>query len=172
MPKPLILALLVSSIALAEKNWEPVTTEKNPDCETAKCIVQEGESKFELTLKTSTKRGLLLLEAIALQNLSTKSVQEFHLKEVNGIEGGQNDYFRIFKVSLRQGGFVELAVHAYNSARGGPMYYYFVFDPKKGSFVDNGDPLPKLKYEGKTKHFVSVLDGQVYNFKDLKFTAD
>jgi hypothetical protein len=160
-----IFGLAFSPLSFAKIEWSALTTEKNPDCEVAECFVKEEQVQFQVTFKTEAKLNLTNLKQIEIKNLNSGRVQSIPLGEVNGL-GGNGAYFKVYKISLRGGNLLDLAIHAYNSARAGPTYYYFIYDKVHQQFVVSDTTVPKLVFDPKTKHFLAGIQEVPYKIDE------
>jgi hypothetical protein len=167
----LVLSLwFTSSAARTAQAWEAVTSKKRPSCDSENpCRVLESNGSFEVKFTVEPKGALKTLRKVEIKNLKTGAIQPFELPEVNNID--EKDLFELFKMKLRPSHDVDLALRAYNSAREGATYYYFVYDREGQKFVLSESTFPKLAFDAKSKKYRTELQGAEYELgKDLKFT--
>lgn len=165
----LLLFGLIAQASGAPK-WAAITSKVQPDCGSqSPCRILEGNSSFEAILKPAIEKSKNVLRKLQIRSLKSGDVQEFELVEMNNIAG--DDFFALYKVQMRPGGAIDLALHAYDSAREGEVYYYFLYDPVKQQFVMSEGTFPKLIYEAKSKYFVSEFQGAKFVLeKSLQFS--
>jgi hypothetical protein len=168
--KYVCFTLVLFSAAANCASWEPLTSKSHPDCSAkAPCHVIEPNGTFDVTLTTEPRGTMKKLVKVDIKDLKSDSRQTFALDEANNID--ENDFYGIFHIAVRAGKEFDFAIHAFNSAREGKVYYYFLYDAAQRKFVMSDGTIPKLLVDPKTKQFVSDLQSTKYKLgKDLKFT--
>ena len=143
-----IITFLVCSTALAQSaapSWDQVTSEKKKSCTKAlPCYVKDKKSdvQFKVIFHTATEEDVTLIKEIEIKNMKNDKVSKFSPEDVAGVLDGES--FQLFSPDVNDDGAMDLALFASSSARGGPMFYYFIQDPKKGQFVMTKDTIPEL----------------------------
>lgn len=144
------------SISFVHAEWTQVkgtcSGDKSP------CRVLQGNNSFDVKFEVSQAEGLKRLEKVMIRNLKNGETQSFEVEGVSDIKPNQN--FRIYRVNLRPGEQKDLALHAFNSAREGETFYYFLYDSKTGQYKMTDDTYPKLI--PKADALVSELQGTKY----------
>ncbi|HWU44488.1 MAG TPA: hypothetical protein VN132_13650 [Bdellovibrio sp.] len=166
----LIFALLCTLSNLANAaGWEPVTTKKRPDCTAeSPCRVMESNAVFEVIMNSQMREGMKVMHEIEIKNLKNGSIEKYKVDEMNNI--GEKEFFELSKIQLKE--YAGLALYAYNSAREGKAFYYFLYDAAKQKFVQSESTFPKLSYDPKVKAFVTPVEGSKYVVdKNLKLIS-
>jgi hypothetical protein len=166
----LIFALLCTFSFLAQAaTWEPVTSRKRPECAgEAPCRVMEKNAVFEVILNPQMRDGMKVMHEIEIKNLKDGSIVKYKVDEMNNI--GDKEFFELYKVQLKD--HSGLALYAYNSAREGKSFYYFLYDAAKQKFIQSESTYPKLTFDPKAKAFVTPVEGSQYVVdKNLKLIA-
>jgi hypothetical protein len=154
-------------------SFDAITTKAHPGCDDSSfCRVIESNGTFEVTMAPQVKHSLKVLKKLTIRNLKTGGVQDFALAEMNGLEG--DAFFELYKIGFRPGiKDTDLVLHAYNSAREGPSYYYFLYDSSKQSFVMSDGTFPRLVYDSKSKTYRTAYHHIPYVLgKDLKLNPE
>lgn len=174
----LVALFLTAAPALAEDRWASLTSRQNPKCSDQNpCRVSNDGLTFsiefspiEFSFGRKTKQKL---EEIRIKQISTNTaeVQSYALAEMNYL--APDNYYKLYKIRLRPNGKTDLALQAYSSAHEGPLYYYFLFDLKTKGFVISESPVPKLKYDAKSRRYISELGEVPYTLdQNLQFKAE
>jgi hypothetical protein len=163
------LCFLGSTALYAGDSWQAITTEKHKNCTTTEkyCHIEESNAMFAVNFIMKESSSKFSMETIEIWNLADKSKQVFKIDEMNEI--GPDEYYELYKVSFRPGIDKDLGLHAYDSAREGEMYYYFLYDASKKKFVMSKEPFPKLIHVS-GKDYKSDLQGRRFELgSDLHF---
>lgn len=161
MPSIRYLILLIPTFAFAA-SWEPVGTKAHPDCvEESPCRIIETNAVFEIVMNIQVKDSMKSMHDIQIKNLKNGSIEKYKTDETNDI--GAKEHFELFKIELKGKEVRGLALYAYNSAREGKSYYYFIYDASKQKFVLSDSTFPKLTYDAKAKAFVTPVEGSKYS---------
>ena len=156
MPRNLIpLALLIAASSYADPNWEAITTPAHPNCDSSShCRILETNGNFEISLIPHNDKWGQNLNVIEIRNLQSGKVESYKMDGISSI--GIKEYFKLFKIKFRpKSPDFDLAVRAFDSAQGGTVYYYFVYDPAEKKFIMSDDPIPQVTYNSKSKQFMS-----------------
>lgn len=148
--------------------WQDIG--KNGCEQSGHCRVVEANATFEITLQVTDAGGMKTAKGIEFKNLADGSVKTFVLDEMNDIDS--KEVYEVKKFKARPDSKdLDIAVHAFNSAREGKVYVYFVYDASKKAFVQSEGTFPKLVYDDKAKQYLSEIQGHSYILgADLKFT--
>jgi hypothetical protein len=171
MPKHLVaLVLFALSTTAYAAAWEPLTSKTHPDCNaSAPCRIGEPNGNFEVVFSVEPRGTMKKLVKIEIKDLKSEAKQVFALPEMNNID--ENAFYEIYRAGVRAGKEADFAIHAFNSAHEGKVYYYFLYDPAQRKFSMSDGVIPKLTMDPKSKTFVSELQNTKYKLGgDLKFT--
>lgn len=168
----LLSFFLFSPAALAankDPNWKSLGDMSGvKECSGEKpCRLIEPNGTFEIKLDVKENLSNRQLKNLEIRDLKTGKTASFKLNEVNNHKSGE--LFEIYAVKLRGGAPIDLAVYAYDSAREGEAYYYFIYDQNNRNFIFSDGTYPKLVYSPTEKVFRTSLQGHKYaldqNFK-------
>ena len=149
--------------------WQPMTSTSHTTCDRQNaCRVNEVNGNFAVEFVTSTQQGMLHLDRFNIKNLASGVSQQFSPAAMNDISA--DSFFEVDQIHIRPGGVVDIALHAFNSAREGKVYYYFIYDAKKKTFVMSDDTFPRLANENGV-YFSDIQHAKYKLGADFKFTG-
>lgn len=166
------LLALISTGALAqapvtESVWSPLTSKETPVCSPeSPCRIQNGSTTFSIEFTPEVflfgDEPKQKLDSIKVKNISSanSTPQVFALEEMNYLS--EKDHYKLFQVRFRPTGETDLAIRAYSSASEGPVYYYFLFDKRKNAFVMQQETFPQLRFDSKTRRYLTELQSTPY----------
>ena len=132
----------------------PITSEKHPSCnEKAPCLIKQpkAQANYRVIFQTAKDQDVMLIKQVSISDEKTKATDSFEMKGMSGIFPGETYQFE--SLDLNNDGYTDLALMAFSSARQGPIYYYFIYDPTKKKFIMSPEPYPELKLDPKTKTY-------------------
>lgn len=147
-------ALTGSAPALAGSRasvWKPITSSSQPSCTTRRpCALEEKGARMHVTFETAVVDGRKVLRRVIIENRRKNLTQKFPVPELNS-EDIDDEKYELMKVSLGVPQGEGFALHAYNSAREGETYYYFLFDPAAQTYKMTEGTLPKVVFSPQSK---------------------
>lgn len=150
----LILGLAFSASPASPAGWKSLTDKVHPDCSIdTPCRIVESTAVFEIMLPPAIKKGMKSLHEVQIKGLKAGTIEKYKVNEIKDINA--DEHFDIQKIELN--GQSGLALHAYNSAREGKVYYYFLYDKAKQKYVMSEGTFPKLTWNAKAKAFVTPV---------------
>lgn len=125
--------------------WIPLTDQQNKICSQKKpCILNHEKSKkrYEIIFDLSTdgKKLSLIGVKIGLKNQKMQSFTKFK----NFQRHYEGEIYGLFAGDINSDGFMDLFLEASHSARLGPFYFYFIFNPQTKNFVLTPEQIEKL----------------------------
>lgn len=172
-----ILALLLAPFSQLRASapgrtisWQAINSKNRPNCSVKKpCRVFQDGLTYDFIFYTKLEGKKLVFEKLGIKNNAKGINQEFVLDAMRDLS--DDEYFEIFKVNLRPGKFLDVALAAFSSPREGRVYYYFLFDQKTRSFVMSEGTYPKLILSRDGSSLESELQGTPFVINDdLKIT--
>ena len=166
------VAVSLESFQLTKESWIDLTSVKNPRCDLNKgkvCTITNNGRKFKVLLKPEQfkdgSKTQLRLDSLQIQEVSSPSSEPeiYHLEQTGFLP--TNEFFELYQVRMRPTGETDLALYAYSSAHEGPMYYYFLYDPRKKIFAMTDLPMPKLAYDEKSGLYLSEIQERPFEIK-------
>lgn len=155
----LILGLTFSALSSEAAPWQSILTKAHPECsKDTPCRIMESNAAFEVMLEPVTKGRMKSIREVQIKDLKSGVIEKLKVEEMNDIP--DNEHFDIQKIDLN--GVSGLALHAYNSAREGKAYYYFLYDKTKRKYVLSEGTFPKLTWNAKAKAFVTPVEESKY----------
>ena len=168
----ILLILIYTPTLWAIPNWVKLTDKKTQHCsEQAPCTLvhDKNNQRFRVTFDLKKEDNKLLLSTVNIVGPDKKKSQFSDLENFHA--HFDDEEFKLFAVDLNNDGFLDLALEASLSNRMGPMYYYWVYDSKKKSFVQTTEQIEELSFNAKGK-LEGAASGDLYTInKDFKIQA-
>lgn len=144
------LSVLMSLSVFAFPEWLQLTDAQNKECSAEKpCYVTQEKSKkrYEIIFDTNKEGKKLTLTAVQIGLVAQKKQIYKDLQNFQRYFEGEK--FGLFAVDLNSDGYLDLALEASHGARLGAFFFYFVFNPKTGNFVQTPEQIEKLNIKEK-----------------------
>ena len=127
----------------AGPTWRSFVTGEKQRCVVGDpCWVSVDGRSFAVAFAIKEEEGVRTLEKVEITDVREGKKQTFEVPEVNQLEG--RSQFELFEINrLEPGRPVDLALFAFDTAREGSMYYYFLYEPVQRRFVISPEPVPR-----------------------------
>ena len=132
--------------------WIELTDKETAHCTSKKpCYISHDKTKqrFKVVFQTEKTGEKLILNSVIIQGPNKKDHKYGELDNFQMIF--KEEKYELFAVDLNSDGFLDLALRASRSLKLGDFYYYWVFNPKAGLFVQTKDQLEQMNVLGKNK---------------------
>ena len=144
------LVLLISAFVFAPgvsiaypEDWAPLTGPVRATCTKAyPCYAKDKKSGalIKITFVTIPDGDLFVVDKIEINGDKPEKSTSFELDDMDGTSAGQED--QLYAADINGDGATDLALYATITNKG-PLYYYFLQDPKTGKFALDGEPRPE-----------------------------
>lgn len=156
-----VIAALIF-FASAAQAWTPITSKNKLSCEPkTPCFVEQKKDglKFRIVFQTALEGHATAIKTVTIIEEKSKISSTFEMRMMSGVFKGEP--YRFESLDLNADGYTDLALMAFSSARQGPIYHYFLYNPTAKKFVLSPEPYPELHLDPKT----GLYQAQIGSFK-------
>ena len=130
------------SMAYPEE-WAQLTGPVRASCtKSYPCYAKDKKTGalIKVTFVTIPDGDLFVVDKIEINGDKPEKSTAYELDEMDGTSAGQED--QLYAADINGDGSTDLALYATITTKG-PLYYYFLQDPKTGKFSLDGEPRPE-----------------------------
>lgn len=158
----ILLILFYTPTLWAIPNWVKLTDKRTQHCrEQAPCILvhDKNNQRFHVTFDLKKEGSKLFLSTVNIMGPDKKKTQFSQLENFQAHY--EDEEFKLFAVDLNEDRLLDLALEASLSNKKGPMYFYWIYDSKKKTFVQTSEQIEELSFNSKGK-LEGVASGVLY----------